>query len=280
MKPLTTITLSILFLLPLTTATTPPSQLSPQPKCFAPDGAPVTSSLYQPCISITGVHSMCCRLNAANPETCDPSGLCISSQTTTTGTGTSGTTTTSYYREFCTDSSWNSTNCLPRNICGDANSGNSNWSYQLTPCGNSLWCCGSSTACCSTGQAFKLNRTLINFPDLQRSLDLSAPTATVTVLPAGENSDGSAGMERESGMSRKAKIGVGIGVPVACLVMGLVGVGGGFVWGRKVAAGGRGRGDGMGGDGESVGMEKPKGSFGSEDDGASTAPCLQVVKSG
>ncbi|PYI01800.1 hypothetical protein BO78DRAFT_276563, partial [Aspergillus sclerotiicarbonarius CBS 121057] len=188
--------------------------------CFAPDGAPVANSLYQPCISITGVHSMCCRLNAANPDTCDPSGLCIARS------GGGGT----YYREFCTDSSWNSTSCLPRDICGDANGGNSNWSYQLTPCGNSMWCCGSSTACCSSGRAFKLNQTLINFPDLQHSVDLAGPTATVTALPAG---DGDGKMEDGGDMSKRAKIGVGVGVPLVCLAIGMVGVGGGFVWGRR-----------------------------------------------
>ncbi|PWY64791.1 hypothetical protein BO94DRAFT_615569 [Aspergillus sclerotioniger CBS 115572] len=278
MKPPTTTTLSIILpLLPLTTATATGTGA----KCYAPDGTLVPNTIYQPCISISGVHSMCCRLNAANPESCDPSGLCLSTAQSTS----TGTTSTTYYREFCTDSSWNSTNCLSRDICSSRNGGNSNWSNQLTPCGNSLWCCGSTNACCSSGAAFKLNRTLIDFLDesASGSGSATASVSTVTVVPTGEGV--SKGMEEmDGGLSHKAKIGVGVGVALGGLVLGLVGVGVGFFWGRKRNQGGEREG--------SVRLEKPKGVIGGggaagdggDEDGngsvSSKTPCLEVVRCG
>ena len=116
------------------------------------------------------------------------------------------------------------------------------------------------------------------------SSDGGGATSTVTVVPTGEGV--SAGMEREGegGMSAKMKIGVGVGVAIGGLVVGLVGMGVGYFWGRR---GGMRRGQnvaGGAGDGRgSVRLEKPKGVIGgtsSAGSAGSTSPCLEVVKCG
>ncbi|PYH63675.1 uncharacterized protein BO88DRAFT_352712 [Aspergillus vadensis CBS 113365] len=240
--------------LPLTAATA----------CYAPDGSLIANSIYQPCISIPGVHSMCCRLNSVDPDKCDPTGLCL-----TSGGG--------YYREFCTDQSWNSTNCLPKDICSDQNGGNSDRTYQLTSCGEGLWCCGSSTSCCNTHETFTLSPTLLNF-DLDPSSSLSAtaaPTTTVTVVPT----EGSSSNKGEPQMLTKVAIGVGVGVPLACIAVGMLGVG--CLLGRrstqKALSPAKPRHRVM-----SIPLEKPKGEIGCShwsDDAASTSKCLEIVRS-
>ncbi|OJZ80178.1 hypothetical protein ASPFODRAFT_53808 [Aspergillus luchuensis CBS 106.47] len=231
--------------------------------CYAPDGSPIDNSIYQPCITISGVHSMCCRLNGADPEKCDPTGLCL----------TSGGR---YYREFCTDQSWNSTNCLPKDICGNQNGGNSDWTYQLTSCGNGLWCCGSSTSCCNTLETFSLGPTLVKFDSNSSLSATAAPTATVTVIPT---EDGSSNTD-ESEMPTKVAIGVGVGVPLACIAVGMFGVG--YLLGRrstqKALLPARPEPRVM-----SIPLEKPKGEIGCprwSDDAASASKCLELVRSG
>ena len=79
-------------------------------QCYFPNRTQNTNSDYQPCPPATqGLPSMCCATNrAANPDTCLPNGLCE-------GHGEIGAgfdTEAPYYRESCTDKSWNSTYCL------------------------------------------------------------------------------------------------------------------------------------------------------------------------
>lgn len=79
-------------------------------QCYRPDGIPVADEIYQPCILIKGVESMCCRINDVNPDECLPNGLCSSNK---------DPKPYSYWRDFCTDRNWESPNCLPRTICND-----------------------------------------------------------------------------------------------------------------------------------------------------------------
>ncbi|KAL3254252.1 hypothetical protein ABHI18_009056 [Aspergillus niger] len=231
--------------------------------CYAPDGSPIVNTIYQPCISISGVHSMCCMLNSADPDKCDPTGLCL----------TSGGR---YYREFCTDQSWNSTNCLPKDICGDQNGGNSDWTYQLTSCGDGLWCCGSST-CCNTHETFNLNPNLVKL-DLNSNSSLSAttvPTITVTVIPTEDSSSN----KDESQMLTKIAIGVGVGVPLACIAIGMFGLGCllGSRSTQKALSPANSEPRIM-----SIPLEKPKGEVGCPrqlNDAASAYKCLELVRS-
>ncbi|PYH72175.1 uncharacterized protein BO88DRAFT_476686 [Aspergillus vadensis CBS 113365] len=267
--------------------------------CYAPDGSLVDSSIYQPCVSISGVHSMCCKLNDADPDTCDPSGLCQ----------TSGG---AYYREFCTDQSWNSTNCLPKDICGNQNGGNSDWTYQLTNCGDGSWCCGSTTACCNTYETFTLDSALLKFSsnddsnsnsnsgsnsnsksgsssnsgsgsDSNSASDgssTSAPTTTGTGSPLGDSSRGinSEPDQSDPEKSKRLAIGLGVGLPLACIAVAMLGAG--YVWGRR--------------DMKkelqpkfqpriiNLPLEKPKGEIGCPrpaDDGSSVSHCLEIVRS-
>ncbi|PYH67190.1 uncharacterized protein BO88DRAFT_392147 [Aspergillus vadensis CBS 113365] len=250
--------------------------------CYAPDGSQVASFIYQPCVSISGVHSMCCKLNAEDPDTCDPSGLCLTSEG-------------AYYREFCTDRSWNSTNCLPKDICGNQNGGNSDWTYQLTNCGDGSWCCGSTAACCNTYETFTLDSALIKFISNSDSNSnsssksgsasdtsvTSAPSTTGTVNPSGDSSSGSISREKDQSNSDKPKkiaIGVGVGIPLACIAVAMMGVG--YFWGRRS----------MKKELQprfqprilNIPLERPKGEIGRprpEDDASSVSRCLEVVRS-
>lgn len=84
--------------------------------CYYPDGSPITpdnhppnvnSTDYQPCDSDTSSFSMCCATNRlVKGDTCMSNGICHN------GYG-------EYWRESCTDPTWNSPFCL-KNICANA----------------------------------------------------------------------------------------------------------------------------------------------------------------
>lgn len=75
-------------------------------QCYSPDGSLFPDNSYMPCISTNGVDSMCCLTNTTVPQdadTCLASGQCLREG--------------AYYRDFCTDKTWRSPNCL--NVCID-----------------------------------------------------------------------------------------------------------------------------------------------------------------
>lgn len=76
--------------------------------CYAPDGETKASEKFLPCIGFDKVHSMCCRLNDTYPDTCLENGLCQWNRDD------------SYWRDYCTDKTWDSPHCLNKNICGAA----------------------------------------------------------------------------------------------------------------------------------------------------------------
>ncbi|CAI7664602.1 unnamed protein product [Penicillium manginii] len=173
--------------------------------CYSPDGNEVTEESYVPCIAIDGVHSMCCKMNHTNPDTCDPNGLCFS-------------TKGYYWREFCTDPTWESPNCLPKTVCSDNTGGQSNRTAMLTPClGDSAgsFCCGKNRDCCGTGNETTLNSTLVSI----------TPFNSAETTSESQNGDGDS--------SSKVAIGVGVGVPLGVLAISMLGFG--FWWGRKKA---------------------------------------------
>lgn len=93
-------------LLPVTGATT---------TCYYPNGSPVGNDEYTPCRNNTG-YTMCCRTGGLVPDTCDENGLCynICDQM---GSGCHNNPGT-FWRESCTDQSWQSPYCL-QNLCTD-----------------------------------------------------------------------------------------------------------------------------------------------------------------
>lgn len=74
--------------------------------CFYPDGSPVVDPAYQPCNPAVGAQSMCCGTNHTQrslDDTCLPNGLCQTREANVDAM---------YWRESCTDPTWNSPFCL------------------------------------------------------------------------------------------------------------------------------------------------------------------------
>ncbi|GKZ97225.1 hypothetical protein AnigIFM59636_011978 [Aspergillus niger] len=175
------------------------------------------------------------------------------------------------------------------------NGGNSDWTYQLTNCGDGSWCCGSTAACCNTYETFTLDSALIKFISNSDSNSnsssksgsasdtsvTSAPSTTGTVNPSGDSSSGSISREKDQSNSDKPKkiaIGVGVGIPLACIAVAMMGVG--YFWGRRS----------MKKELQprfqprilNIPLERPKGEIGRprpEDDASSVSRCLEVVRS-
>lgn len=85
--------------------------------CYNIHNALISNSDYQPCNNAVGSVSMCCGTNrgsksAATPDTCLQNGLCQNIATDQR----SGNPSTSYWREGCSDKTWNSPYCL-KGIC-------------------------------------------------------------------------------------------------------------------------------------------------------------------
>ncbi|KAJ5634793.1 hypothetical protein N7528_002635 [Penicillium herquei] len=179
--------------------------------CYAPDGTSVKSHIYAPCIAIEGVESMCCRINDTNPDTCLSSGLCY-----TNGTGIAG-----YWRDFCTDETWDSPNCLSKSICNTTAGGNSSWTYIMTACGsNNQYCCGDDTSCCGTDDAITIDDILVTIGGVATA----TATSTSSVNVNGTNSG-------SSDESTKLAIGLGVALPLTALAGAMLGAG--FLWGRR-----------------------------------------------
>lgn len=86
--------------------------------CYYPDGSQVLETDYQPCVLISGVGSMCCATNRHassqdHPDTCLSNGLC---HNPCTSGGDCSDIPGRYWRESCTDPSWESSFCL-KGVC-------------------------------------------------------------------------------------------------------------------------------------------------------------------
>lgn len=85
--------------------------------CYFPNGTAILDDTYQPCRSNT-TYSMCCALKnriSYTTDQCMPSGLCFNSclqDGSCNDSDGSGT----YWRESCTDPTWNSPSCL-KGVC-------------------------------------------------------------------------------------------------------------------------------------------------------------------
>ncbi|KAL2824472.1 hypothetical protein BDW59DRAFT_180221 [Aspergillus cavernicola] len=181
--------------------------------CYTADGYAVEDDKYMPCIAIGGVESMCCRLNDTNPDTCLSNGLCFANSSFADG----------YWRDFCTDQTWESPNCLAKSICSTAEGGNSNGTNAVTACGNdNKYCCGNDRSCCDGDGGFSLNDTLVTIGGIATT----TVTATASTIPT-EVKSGS------SDASTKLAIGLGVGIPLAVLAGAMLGAG--FLWGRRNA---------------------------------------------
>ncbi|KAJ5961018.1 uncharacterized protein N7479_008168 [Penicillium vulpinum] len=199
--------------------------------CFAPDGS-IADHTYQPCIAIVGVDSMCCSLNSTHPDTCQPNGLCLSNEDSTFGAN--------YWRNFCTDETWDSPNCLSKTLCDKSAGGSSSWTARLVACSSGAFCCGTDKSCCLEGTTFTLADTLVNIGINTTAADTANTTAiatTTTTATATATATATvtviskvSGSSNDHGPSNVV-IGVGVGAPLAVLAFIMLGVG--FFWGRR-----------------------------------------------
>ncbi|KAJ5109636.1 hypothetical protein N7532_002281 [Penicillium argentinense] len=199
-------------------------------QCFAPNGT-IADSRFIPCIEIPGVHSMCCRLNDTDPDTCQSNGLCYWSSPA------------KYYRNYCTDEKWDSPNCLQKTICVEAAGGNSGGGSQVTLCpGNNgtTYCCGSTTDCCTNEDVFTLDPTLVRLASdtTATSTTPSTPTSTSVSIAATStyitSPTTSASKSDDTRPTNHIAIGVGVGVSVGVFAAVTM-LGAGFWWGKRQA---------------------------------------------
>lgn len=102
----------LLFLLPFL----PRIQANEAAPCYAPNTKRIDAR-YMPCISMDGMDSMCCRLNATDPDICKPNGLCYWEDIDGGGSDKPGRA--GWYRGLCTRQDWDTPNCLPKTMCDD-----------------------------------------------------------------------------------------------------------------------------------------------------------------
>ncbi|KAH8595237.1 hypothetical protein B0O99DRAFT_687080 [Bisporella sp. PMI_857] len=222
--------------------------------CYAPDGKSIASPDFQPCIAVDGVHSMCCGIvRDSNLDICQPNGLCLN------------TGKNSHFRDYCTDKTWSSPNCVPKTTCSDGVLGSS--FIEMTACSDGSWCCGANnvTNCCNKKLGFQLKEQLVTFnadatdeegevetiTATTTALSTTTVTATVTSAPtsaaavgtgeSNNNSNSSNDLTKTvtekdtSGMVDRAVV-IGLGVGLAMLA--LTGTAGGFYVGRRNGSGG------------------------------------------
>ncbi|KAJ5493487.1 hypothetical protein N7539_002233 [Penicillium diatomitis] len=204
--------------------------------CYAPDGT-VADSRFLPCVGFDGIESMCCRMNSTNPDMCQSNGLCYWPDRNT------------YYRNYCTDETWKSSNCLPKDLCDSSNGGDSSVGSQIILCpsdSGTKYCCGTSTSCCD--KAFTLKPSLINLGTTVTATETktmaatagaattatdaaSSETAASSPLSSSPSSSTTSSSSSSSPSSNKIAIGVGVGVPLGILAFAMLGAG--YWWGRR-----------------------------------------------
>ncbi|KAJ5722987.1 hypothetical protein N7488_001022 [Penicillium malachiteum] len=180
--------------------------------CYNPDGSVQDGEAYKPCIAIDGAKTMCCALNRTNPsggllsagwtaDLCLGNGLCQNVVNGTDDGGGSYALGSTYWRDQCWTSDWNSSgNCL--NYCmGEMTS-------EMTPCdgtkNSSTWCCGNNnTTCCGTSS--------ITISQYFGDYDPSQTRQEIFPSPS-SSSNSSSSSSSSSGMSSGTKAAIGLGV--------------------------------------------------------------------
>ncbi|KAF3049679.1 hypothetical protein E8E11_009846 [Didymella keratinophila] len=96
-----------------------------------------------------------CNANAEVSACCGPTFICLSNGLCKPGPDTKKTYAYNFYRNACTDASFNSTSC-PQ-FCTDAPY-HTDRGQGVKSCGNDTYCCGASGDCCTdTSNVFKLD---------------------------------------------------------------------------------------------------------------------------
>jgi len=164
---------------------------------------------------------VCCGIaRDANLDVCQPNGLCLN------------TGKNSFFRDFCTDKTWNSPNCLPRKTCSDGTDGQS--FLEMTQCTDGTWCCGARniTDCCDKKLGFELKAELVTFnakPVTVSITQSSLPTATEATIKATETLVQVVYRTKENSAD-SAKI---TGLTVGIILVGVLGSCAGYWLGRS-----------------------------------------------
>ena len=226
--------LSPLFLLSLVAAT-----------CYYPNGNAVGDLAFQPCAATSDAVSMCCATNrTSHPDECLSNGLCHNSCVSTDLCG--GSTRGTYWRESCTDSSWQSEFCL-KQLCADSSKdgGKTNDNVVVSQCStDGSWCCGDMTSeiCCRINNRVSLAATVgISSSSISNATGITASGQTsgtsTALISANSATPGSSSptptvIPLSNGQKTGIGVGVGVGVTLAAAIIAF------FLWWRR-----RGRGE-------------------------------------
>jgi hypothetical protein len=221
--------LSLLFLLPLVAAT-----------CYYPNGTAVDDPSFQPCAATSGAVSMCCATNrASQADECLANGLCHNPCVSADLCG--GSTGGKYWRESCTDSSWESEFCLNQ-LCTDPSEGGgkANDNVVVSQCStDGSWCCGHMTSeiCCRINNRVSLAAT-VGIPSSSMSSATSNPTSgqargtSTTSISTNSAISGSSSptptvIPSSNGQKTGIGVGVGVGVTIVAAIIAF------FLWWRR-----------------------------------------------
>jgi hypothetical protein len=176
--------------------------------CYTIEGTAITDQpALQPCNLVAGTQSMCCGTNSTTNiiDTCLPNGLCVNY----------AHGETFYWRDSCTDPTWQSPYCLKLCMAANDNAGPGNhYNAHMLPCPDGSWCCAqdiSASQCCEAKQGVMLPATIGVFSTSApaSSATIAEPSTTAsTSLPSTSTS------QADSGLTSSAKVGLGIGLSI------------------------------------------------------------------
>ncbi|KAL3418091.1 hypothetical protein PVAG01_09806 [Phlyctema vagabunda] len=197
----------------------------PASQCYTPAGVVVTSDLV-PCnavVAADGQGSMCCSMGQGSQnDTCHPTGLCKNGGL--------------FFRDFCSDPTWNSPYCL-KDVCMDDNDFGSSTSYaRMFSCGDNdsgapTFCCGEGrdeTCCQNSTAVFAMASPLIRVNGtvgfastitITHTATATGTAASAGVTPSGESSNSTASLAScsQSPAAKNAAIGLGAGLGAVLL---------------------------------------------------------------
>ncbi|KAF4823225.1 hypothetical protein CGCSCA5_v001816 [Colletotrichum siamense] len=190
--------------------------------CFVPNGTnrnDINDShfdTYEPCVS--SGHSMCC--NVKGGDSCKANGLCWNN------------VYSKFWRESCTDPTWESPKCLQLCISDDYQSdgvGATGTDMTVTECADKSYCCGddqNAKDCCRAGKGVRIENGQVVTTS---SMSSSMPTASSA------GAGGSAPSNNQAGV-----IGGAVGGGVGAVVLALTAW---FIWYKRRKRNTRARGD-------------------------------------
>ncbi|EQB52347.1 hypothetical protein CGLO_08031 [Colletotrichum gloeosporioides Cg-14] len=191
-----------------------------QGTCFVPNGTNRNDikdfhlDTYEPCVS--SGHAMCC--NIKNGDRCEANGLCWNN------------VDKKFWRESCTDPTWQSPKCLKLCISDDYQSdgiGATGTDIVVTECADESYCCGNDNQrvndCCEEGKGVRIEDGQV------------VTTSSLMPTASSAGASGSAPSNNQAGI-----IGGAVGGAVGAVVLALAAW---FIWHKRRKSNARARGD-------------------------------------